>query len=37
MTSTLVLIVVLALFFDYLNGMHDAANAIATGISTRAL
>ncbi|HXP91740.1 MAG TPA: inorganic phosphate transporter [Fibrobacteria bacterium] len=37
MSSTLVLIVVLALFFDYLNGMHDAANAIATGISTRAL
>ena len=37
MSSSLVLIVVLALFFDYLNGMHDAANAIATGISTRAL
>jgi len=30
-------IVALALVFDFINGMHDAANAIATGISTRAL
>ena len=37
MIASLVLIVVLALVFDYINGMHDAANAIATGISTRAL
>jgi PiT family inorganic phosphate transporter len=37
MTVSLVLIVVLALVFDYINGMHDAANAIATGVSTRAL
>ena len=37
MSATLVLIVVLALVFDYINGMHDAANAIATGISTRAI
>ena len=35
--AALVLIVILALVFDYINGMHDAANAIATGISTRAL
>lgn len=27
----------IALFFDYTNGFHDAANAIATSVSTRAL
>src|SRR4029077_11882195 len=32
-----VAIVVIALFFDYTNGFHDAANAIATSVSTRAL
>ncbi len=37
MTTSLILIVGLALVFDYINGMHDAANAIATGISTRAI
>ena len=30
-------VVVVALVFDYTNGFHDAANAIATSISTRAL
>lgn len=30
-------IVVIALIFDYTNGFHDAANAIATSVSTRAL
>ncbi|MEJ7629417.1 MAG: inorganic phosphate transporter [Nocardioidaceae bacterium] len=30
-------VVVVALAFDYTNGFHDAANAIATSISTRAL
>ena len=36
---TLLLIVVLALAigFDYVNGFHDTANAIATSVSTRAL
>src|SRR5436305_3939179 len=34
---TLVAVVVLALFFDFTNGFHDAANAIATTVSTRAL
>jgi inorganic phosphate transporter, PiT family len=29
--------VAVALFFDYTNGFHDAANAIATSVSTRAL
>ena len=33
----LVAVVAVALFFDFTNGFHDAANAIATGISTRAL
>lgn len=31
------LVVVAALLFDYINGFHDTANAIATCISTRAL
>jgi PiT family inorganic phosphate transporter len=30
-------IIVTALAFDYTNGFHDAANAIATSVSTRAL
>jgi inorganic phosphate transporter, PiT family len=33
----LVAIVAVALIFDYTNGFHDAANAIATSVSTRAL
>ena len=33
----LVGIVVLALIFDYINGFHDAANAIATVVSTKVL
>lgn len=33
----LVGIIVLALLFDYINGFHDAANAIATVVSTKAL
>src|SRR5512142_2448185 len=33
----LVLIVSLALVFDFLNGFHDAANSIATVVSTRVL
>jgi inorganic phosphate transporter, PiT family len=36
-TVGLIVIVLVALFFDYTNGFHDAANAIATSISTRAL
>ncbi|REE96603.1 inorganic phosphate transporter [Thermomonospora umbrina] len=36
-TAVLVLVVVVALVFDYTNGFHDAANAIATSVSTRAL
>jgi len=33
----LIAVVVIALAFDYTNGFHDAANAIATSVSTRAL
>ncbi|SNS56344.1 inorganic phosphate transporter, PiT family [Geodermatophilus saharensis] len=33
----LVVIVVVALAFDYTNGFHDAANAIAVAVSTKAL
>ena len=35
--ALVVLVVALALSFDYTNGFHDAANAIATSVSTRAL
>jgi inorganic phosphate transporter, PiT family len=40
MTATLafvLLLVTLALIFDYINGFHDAANSIATVVSTRVL
>jgi PiT family inorganic phosphate transporter len=37
MDGVLVAVVVIALVFDYTNGFHDAANAVATSISTRAL
>jgi phosphate/sulfate permease len=36
-TALAVVIIVVALGFDYTNGFHDAGNAIATSISTRAL
>ena len=35
--AIVIAVVVVALAFDYTNGFHDAANAIATSISTRAL
>ncbi|QJR10748.1 hypothetical protein DSM104443_01817 [Usitatibacter rugosus] len=35
--GTLVLLVVLALAFDFMNGFHDAANSIATVVSTGVL
>jgi len=34
---TLVLIVAIALVFDFINGFHDTANAIATSVATRVL
>jgi len=37
MTTFLIVIIVLALIFDYINGFHDAANSIATVVSTKVL
>ena len=37
MTSFLITIIVLALIFDFINGFHDTANAIATVVSTKVL
>ncbi len=37
MTTFLISIIVLALIFDYINGFHDAANSIATVVSTKVL
>jgi PiT family inorganic phosphate transporter len=37
LTLTLLAILALAVIFDYINGFHDTANAIATSVSTRAL
>ena len=36
-TVTLWLLIAVALVFDFLNGLHDAANSIATIVSTRVL
>ena len=36
MTQELIIVIVLALIFDFLNGMRDAANIVATMISSRA-
>jgi PiT family inorganic phosphate transporter len=37
MELTLVLVVALALAFDFTNGFHDSANAVATSIATKAI
>jgi PiT family inorganic phosphate transporter len=37
MLSLVVIIIVIALIFDFLNGFHDSANSIATVVSTRVL
>src|SRR5436305_11940710 len=36
-TTLLVVVVILAIAFDYINGFHDAANSIATIVSTKVL
>jgi PiT family inorganic phosphate transporter len=36
-TVGLLVVIVLAVVFDYINGFHDTANAIATSVATRAL
>ncbi|MGG9970516.1 inorganic phosphate transporter [Ferruginibacter sp. SUN002] len=35
--TLVVVIIILALIFDYINGFHDAANSIATVVSTKVL
>lgn len=37
MSTFLIVVIVLALIFDYINGFHDAANSIATVVSTKVL
>ena len=37
MLSLLIAVVLMAIVFDYINGFHDAANAIATVVSTKVL
>src|SRR3954453_13819460 len=37
MMTLIVFIILVALIFDFLNGFHDAANSIATIVSTRVL
>ncbi|MBC7915754.1 MAG: inorganic phosphate transporter [Pyrinomonadaceae bacterium] len=36
-TTLLVVVIILAVIFDYINGFHDAANSIATIVSTKVL
>lgn len=36
-TPLLVIVIILAIGFDYINGFHDAANSIATVVSTKVL
>ncbi len=36
-TATIVMLIVVALIFDFMNGFHDAANSIATVVSTGVL
>src|SRR6478672_7787774 len=35
--TLLIVVIVLALIFDYINGFHDAANSIATVVATKVL
>lgn len=37
MTTVLIIVIALALIFDFINGFHDAANSIATIVSTKVL
>ncbi len=37
MTTLLIVVIVFALVFDFINGFHDAANSIATVVSTKVL
>ncbi len=37
METALIILIILALAFDFLNGVHDSSNIVATMISSRAL
>src|SRR6195952_2934268 len=37
MSTLLIVIIILAIAFDFINGFHDAANSIATIVSTKVL
>ena len=37
MTPLIIVVIVLALVFDFLNGVHDSSNVVATMISSRAI
>src|SRR5882762_857586 len=37
MSTILIVIIILAIVFDFINGFHDAANSIATIVSTKVL
>ena len=37
MMTLIIVVIIIALIFDYINGFHDAANSIATVVSTRVL
>jgi PiT family inorganic phosphate transporter len=36
-TTLLIVVIILAICFDFINGFHDAANSIATIVSTKVL
>ena len=36
-SASVLFVIILAYLFDFLNGMHDSANSIATVVSTRVL
>ena len=35
--TLLIIVIVLGIIFDFINGFHDAANSIATIVTTRVL
>lgn len=37
LSITVILIIIIALFYDFVNGWNDAANSVATIVSTRVL
>jgi len=37
MSTSLIILIALAIVFDFLNGVHDSSNIVATMISSRAI